>query len=64
MANNNNFNLTLDTLAPTGSITRPDLYINANGNLTINKGDATYMKVWFNSTAAGTKSDVGYTGGT
>ena len=61
MANNNHFDLTLDTLAPTGSISRGDtLYINANKNLTIDKGDATLMKVWFNSTASGTKSDPEY----
>ena len=46
MANNNHFDLTLDTIAPSGSISRGDqLYINANKALTINKSDATLMKV-------------------
>ena len=61
MANNNHFNLTLDTIAPTGSITRPGEYINKNGNLAITyAGEPVYMKVWFNDTANGTKSDEGY----
>lgn len=63
MANNNHFELTLDTLAPQGSITRPDHYLNANDDLVIVKGDAVYMKVWFNQTAIGTTSDEGYTQG-
>ena len=64
MANNNHFNLTLDTIAPTGSITRPGEYINKNGNLAIAyAGEPVYMKVWFNDTANGTKSDEGYLNG-
>lgn len=55
MANNNHFNLTLDTLAPSGSISRTNQYINANENLTISIGDATFMKVWFDTNATGTK---------
>lgn len=48
MANNNHFTLTLDTLAPTGSISRGDSqFVKENFNLTIVKGDATYMYVWF-----------------
>ena len=35
MANNNHFDLQLDTLAPSGSITRPGQFINANDNLVI-----------------------------
>ena len=45
MAMNNNFKLTLDTLAPAGSITTPKEYTNAQVTLSINKGDATFMKV-------------------
>ena len=45
MSNNNHFTLTLDTLAPTGSITRPAQAIRENQNLTIDKGDAIYMKL-------------------
>ena len=37
--------LTLDTLAPAGSITTPKEYTNAQVTLSINKGDATFMKV-------------------
>lgn len=44
---NNNFGLTLDTLAPTGSITRTTpQYVNGQSTFAINKGDATYMYVW------------------
>ena len=57
----NNFELTLDTLAPEGSITRPAQYLNANGKVTIVKGDATHMKVWFDTEATGTKG-TGYEG--
>jgi hypothetical protein len=61
MANNNHFQLTLDTLAPSGSITRPKEYLNANAAMTITKDDgATYMKVWFDQTAEGTKESEGY----
>lgn len=59
----NNFTLTLDTLAPQGSISRlaEHEFIKANVDLTIDKGDATYMKVWFDTTAQGTKESAGYT---
>jgi hypothetical protein len=59
----NNFKLTLDTLAPQGSISRlaEHEFIKANVDLTIDKGDATYMKVWFDTTAQGTKESEGYT---
>lgn len=72
MANNNHFSLTLDTTAPTGSITRPattggyEGYINANGNMTITKEDTpaggavTLMKVWFNNKSVGSKEDTEY----
>jgi hypothetical protein len=62
MANNNHFNLNLDTIAPTGSITRPAQYLNANKNLTITRSsdDAVYMKVWRTTEAEGTKSDANY----
>ena len=54
----NNFKLTLDTLAPEGSITRPSQYLNNNATLAIEKGDATHMKVWFDTKAKGDKADV------
>lgn len=62
MANNNHFNLTLDTLAPSGTITRPAEYINENKNLVITRSsdDAILMKVWRNKKATGTKSDEEY----
>jgi len=63
MANNNHFNLTLDTVAPTGSIARPNHYVKDNTqNLTIGYtvGDAILMKVWFNGNAIGTESDTEY----
>ena len=48
MANNNHFTLTLNTLAPAGSISRGDSrYVKENFDLSIVKGDATYMYVWF-----------------
>ena len=45
MANNNHFELNLDTTAPIGSIAANHRYINANEALTIVKGDASYMQV-------------------
>lgn len=50
MANNNHFELTLDTLAPTGSITRPAQYCKAQEVCTIAKGDATFMYAWTDKT--------------
>ena len=51
MANNNHFTLELDTLAPTGSISRGDSqFVKENFSLTIVKGDASYMYVWFDTT--------------
>ena len=49
----NNFELRLDTLKPTGSITRPaDLAITkVNGIVNISKGDATHMAVWFDKSS-------------
>ena len=46
----NNFQLTLDTLAPKGSIS-PSSPTATNKALpiTINKGDATYMQVWYDT---------------
>lgn len=58
MAMNNNFKLTLDTLAPAGSITTPKEYTNAQVTLSINKGDATFMKVWVDSKSAGLETDA------
>lgn len=56
----NNFKLTLDTLAPVGSISRPAEFIKANADLSITKGDATYMKVWFDTSINGSKDSDGY----
>ena len=48
---NNKFGLTLDTLAPTGSITRTTpQYVNGQSTFAIEKGDATYMYVWLSET--------------
>lgn len=58
MAMNNNFKLTLDTLAPAGSITTPKEYTNAQVTLSINKGDATFMKVWVDSKRVGLETDA------
>lgn len=58
MATNNNFGLTLDTLAPAGSITTPKEYTNAQVTLSINKGDATFMKVWVDSKSVGLETDA------
>lgn len=50
----NNIKLTLDTIAPSGGITSPSEQISTtktNGaTLTINKGDASFMLVWFDGT--------------
>lgn len=46
MANNNHFELTLDTLAPVGSISGLKEYEKENKSLTI-EGEATFKKVWF-----------------
>ena len=58
MAMNNNFKLTLDTLAPAGSITTPKEYTNVQVTLSINKGDATFMKVWVDSKSVGLETDA------
>lgn len=49
----NNFQLTLDTLAPDGSITYPTSLATVKNSITVtlNKGDATYMQVWYDTTA-------------
>ena len=47
----NNFRLTLDTLAPVGSVSPSSLTAtNKSLPITINKGDATYMQVWYDTT--------------
>lgn len=58
MANNNHFGLTLDTLAPTGSIATPKEYTNEQVTLTIVKGDATFMKVWVDTKSVGVEDDA------
>ena len=46
----NNFKLTLDTLAPVGSVSPSSLTAtNKSLPVTINKGDATYMQVWYDT---------------
>lgn len=57
MANNNHFQLTLDTLAPSGSISA-QRYYKANGSISITKGDATQMSVWFDTKANGVREDA------
>lgn len=51
----NNFTLTLDTLAPEGSIARPAQYLKSleGQKVSIVKGDAVLMKVWFDTVAEG-----------
>jgi len=60
MANQNHFELTLDTLAPTGSITRAFENGKANANMTVALGDASFVKYWFTTSATGTASDANY----
>lgn len=60
MANNNHFELTLDTLAPSGSISGLREYEKENKDLVIDGGDATFKKVWFDKVAAPTKKSEGY----
>lgn len=59
---NNYFGLTLDTLAPKGSISRSAVqeYLNtASGqDYEINFGDASYMKVWTDTKATGVAEDA------
>lgn len=65
MANkNNHFDLTLDTLAPTGSIKRPYKegtteyeYVNANHELVHTVGDASYVYLWFDTKSKGSADD-------
>ena len=57
MANNNHFLLTLDTLAPSGSISAPR-YFKENGKVTIVTGDAQKMYVWFDDKDAGVREDA------
>lgn len=62
MANNNHFKLTLDTLAPTGSISGLGEFEKENKPLEIDGGDATFKKVWFDALNADdvTKECDGY----
>lgn len=57
MANNNHFLLTLDTLAPSGSISAPR-YFKENGKITIVTDDAQKMYVWFDDKDAGVRGDA------
>lgn len=52
MANNNHFELTLDTLAPTGSISGLGEFEKENKTLVIDGGNATFKKVWFDTLSA------------
>lgn len=59
-ANTNHFGLTLDTVAPKGSISAQASY-NAQGKVTITyDSDASQMKVWYTSSPVGSKSDSNY----
>lgn len=61
MANNNHFELTLDTLAPTGKIEGLGDYEKINKALVITSDGATFKKVWFDSEAAPVKeTSAGY----
>lgn len=59
MASNNYFNLTLDTIAPVGSINIPSAYCKTSFTVNINKGDASYMKCWVDNTALPTSVPAG-----
>jgi len=54
----NNFKLTLDTIAPVGSFVLTDwgdnetIYINTSKQLSLNKGDASFMKIWYDGSAS------------
>ena len=60
MANNNHFELTLDTLAPTGSIEGLGMYEKENKALVFTHDGATFKKVWFDKEAEPTKDCEGY----
>ena len=62
MANNNHFELTLDTLAPVGDISGLGEFEKENKSLTIDGGNATFKKVWFDALPADevTKECDGY----
>lgn len=60
MANNNHFELTLDTLAPVGSIKGLGEFEKENKDLVIDGGDATFKKVWFDKEDEPTKASEGY----
>ena len=54
------FNLTLDTVAPSGGSITVDSYYNTTGTVGLNAGTggASFMKVWTNQTAVGTINDA------
>jgi len=56
----NNFILTLDTIAPTGSITKPDQSKSVSGSisLTLTTGGANYMKVWAEDSSSAAPSSA------
>jgi hypothetical protein len=64
MANNNHFELTLDTLAPTGSISGLVDYEKENKALVFTNEGATFKKVWFDELSKDdvTKECAGYVG--
>lgn len=47
----NNFKLTLDTLAPVGKLTYPTSLATVKNyiDITMEIGDATYMQVWYDT---------------
>ena len=58
MANNNHFELTLDTLAPAGSISGLGEFEKENKPLVIDGGDAAFKKVWFDALNANDVKNV------
>lgn len=51
----NNFKLTLDTTAPSGTIARTSQYVQQTTSVTLTQsGNAEYMKVWFDTSASTT----------
>ena len=58
MANNNHFELTLDTIAPVGTISGLGQYEKENKTLTFTNEGADFKKVWFDTFDADTVSKV------
>lgn len=61
MANNNHFELTLDTLAPTGAIHWETAFAQSSAKVSITSdGSACLMKVWYDAVATGDTNSANY----